>query len=355
MSKQLAQEFTRAIELQALRKTFAKFLLSHGYRAEKHWMKVSLVFFANVVRNSQKNSDANKLLFTCSDELPCELARCSFVCTPDGQGRITEATARRLVSGFGMQKRMDAIATKASSACYVPQVSTHKKGEQTTFTIFTARYNRSLSVANSTVEKFEKCGYNVCGADRVMFACLLLRYLVTAESGNNQLVADTSVVPDENIDFEFFASPLNVDETRMKTKSFCSAFPDTDVYFGSRGSFFFASPPAGSTCSFNPPYLLSAMNAAAERVLRLLETVPNLRVVCFLPGWSADVLLKLDRKEEYEMYKDVPFAAYDVLVDSKFLCVNKCYSKQELGYHDRHDGKYKNVADTSLLILENTQ
>jgi hypothetical protein len=355
MSQQLAQEFTRAIELEALRKNFAKFLLSRGYRIEKHWHKVSIVFFANVVRNSQDHNNADKILFTCSDELPSELSRCSFVRTPRDQTTISESEARDLISAFSMQKRMNAIASKVFKSHCVPQVNIKKDKEQTTFFIFTSRHKRILSLANKTVKKFENCGYRVCAQHKVQFACLLLRYLITSESGNNQLVADTSVIPDSKIDFEFFASPLNVSEERMKTKSYCSAFPDTDVPFGSRGSFFFVTPPQGSTCSFNPPYLLSLMNTAAERVLYLLETVPNLRIVCFLPGWSADVLLKLGRQKEYEIYKDTQFAAYDMLVNSKFLCDNKCYSKQELGYHDSHDGKYKNVADTSLLVLRNSK
>lgn len=89
----------------------------HGYRVERHWTKVFLIFFANIVRNSQEaghHNDADPLLFTCSDELPKELSRCSFVRTPNGQTTITEAKAQSLISAFGMQKRMDTIASNVT-------------------------------------------------------------------------------------------------------------------------------------------------------------------------------------------------------------------------------------------------
>ena len=51
------------------------------------------------------------------------------------------------------------------------------------------------------------------------------------------------------VNMECFASPLNSRYAR-----FCSAFPDTDAAFGSRGSFFHFRPTHGSFQA-NPPFV----------------------------------------------------------------------------------------------------
>ncbi|KAG1658716.1 hypothetical protein FOA52_005295 [Chlamydomonas sp. UWO 241] len=94
--------------------------------------------------------------------------------------------------------------------------------------------------------------------------------------------------------FECFASPLNA-----RWASYCSAFPDTDAPFGSRGSFFSAPAfaPAGALAAarggafqVNPPFTPSALNAAAHRVLSLLDAAAAagtaLTFAYVLPGWA---------------------------------------------------------------------
>ncbi|KAL0476984.1 hypothetical protein AKO1_006435 [Acrasis kona] len=80
---------------------------------------------------------------------------------------------------------------------------------------------------------------------------------------------------------ECFASPLN-----CYFSEFCSAFPDIDVYFGSRGSFFDFEPEQGSF-ECGPPYTVEVMDQAADRCIQLLEKAEGpLSFVVFVPEWT---------------------------------------------------------------------
>ncbi len=80
---------------------------------------------------------------------------------------------------------------------------------------------------------------------------------------------------------ECFASPFN-----CYFRHFCSAFPDVDVVFGSRGSFFDFKPIEGSF-ECGPPYTIEVMDSTANRCLRLLaETEKPLSFVVFVPEWT---------------------------------------------------------------------
>lgn len=75
---------------------------------------------------------------------------------------------------------------------------------------------------------------------------------------------------DLQVHHECYASPLN-----RRLPAFCSAFPDTDRHFGSRGSFFDFWPTAGSY-ECNPPFDNRSINACLEHVLRVLEHADGL-------------------------------------------------------------------------------
>jgi phosphorylated CTD-interacting factor 1 len=80
---------------------------------------------------------------------------------------------------------------------------------------------------------------------------------------------------------EVFASPFN-----CYFKHFCSAFPDTDVFFGSRGSFFDFEPVEGSF-ECGPPYTIEVMDRCAEHCIKLLESSDRpLSFVVFVPEWT---------------------------------------------------------------------
>eukprot|EP00916_Digyalum_oweni_P006564 GHVL01011234.1.p1 GENE.GHVL01011234.1~~GHVL01011234.1.p1 ORF type:complete len:801 (+),score=263.42 GHVL01011234.1:45-2447(+) len=68
-----------------------------------------------------------------------------------------------------------------------------------------------------------------------------------------------------HVNMECFASPLN-----CYFNTFCSAFYDTDKYFGSCGSFFDFEPTDGSF-EVGPPYTEEVMLKTAEHLLYLLE------------------------------------------------------------------------------------
>lgn len=79
--------------------------------------------------------------------------------------------------------------------------------------------------------------------------------------------------------FECFASPLN-----CRYSSYCSAFPDTDAVFGSKGSFFDFYPSRGSY-EVNPPFIESVMTAAVQHAHSLLEKSDDaLTFVFIVPG-----------------------------------------------------------------------
>ena len=68
-----------------------------------------------------------------------------------------------------------------------------------------------------------------------------------------------------HVTFECFASPFN-----CYFKQYCSAFSDTDCYFGSRGSFFELNPKSGSFQA-NPPFSEEVMQAMANHMILLLD------------------------------------------------------------------------------------
>ena len=79
--------------------------------------------------------------------------------------------------------------------------------------------------------------------------------------------------------FECFASPLN-----CRYSSYCSAFPDTDGIFGSKGSFFDFYPTSGSY-EVNPPFIESIMVASVDHSHKLLtDSSDGLSFVFIIPG-----------------------------------------------------------------------
>ncbi len=83
---------------------------------------------------------------------------------------------------------------------------------------------------------------------------------------------------------ELFASPLN-----CYFRHFCSAFPDIDMFFGSRGSCFNFTPAEGSF-EVGPPYTLEVMDETARYLDRQLEEAEKagrgLSFIVFVPIWK---------------------------------------------------------------------
>ncbi|XP_076039938.1 mRNA (2'-O-methyladenosine-N(6)-)-methyltransferase-like isoform X2 [Oratosquilla oratoria] len=82
------------------------------------------------------------------------------------------------------------------------------------------------------------------------------------------------------VTFECFASPLN-----CYFRQFCSAFPDTDSYFGSRGPILDFKPVCGSF-EANPPFCEELMEAMVRHFEKLLsESHEPLSFIVFVPEW----------------------------------------------------------------------
>jgi len=98
---------------------------------------------------------------------------------------------------------------------------------------------------------------------------LLARYTAIGGAGFQAAVGDDgfTVLADKlDVNFEAFASPLNC---RFET-GFCSAFPDTDAPFGSKGSFLNFWPTTGHF-EANPPFVPEIMSEMVVHIDELLE------------------------------------------------------------------------------------
>lgn len=94
------------------------------------------------------------------------------------------------------------------------------------------------------------------------------------------------------VTFECFASPLN-----CYFRQYCSAFPDTDSFFGSRGSILKFFPVAGSF-EVNPPFSEELMEATVNHLERLLtESQESLSFIVFFPDFRDPVPVALTKLE----------------------------------------------------------
>ncbi|KAL8179803.1 UNVERIFIED_CONTAM: Phosphorylated CTD-interacting factor 1 [Gekko kuhli] len=131
------------------------------------------------------------------------------------------------------------------------------------------------------------------------------------------------------VSFECFASPLN-----CYFKQYCSAFPDTDGYFGSRGGSFEA----------NPPFCEELMDAMVSHFENLLETSSEpLSFIVFIPEWRDPPTPALIRMEQSRFKRHqliLPAFDHEYRSGSQHIC------KKEEMY-------YKAVHNTAVLFLQN--
>ncbi|XP_070798003.1 mRNA (2'-O-methyladenosine-N(6)-)-methyltransferase isoform X3 [Pituophis catenifer annectens] len=131
------------------------------------------------------------------------------------------------------------------------------------------------------------------------------------------------------VSFECFASPLN-----CYFKQYCSAFPDTDGYFGSRGGSFQA----------NPPFCEELMDVMVTHFEKLLEASSEpLSFIVFIPEWRDPPPTALTRMEQSRFKRQqlvLPAFDHEYRSGSQHLC------KKEEMY-------YKAVHNTTVLFLQN--
>lgn len=85
-----------------------------------------------------------------------------------------------------------------------------------------------------------------------------------------------------HVQHECFASPLN-----FFFPTYCSVFPDTDVCFGSSGTFSDMSFEDGGSFQAGPPYNLNIMQKMVSRFHEALDTISKpLSFVCVVPDWE---------------------------------------------------------------------
>ena len=166
-------------------------------------------------------------------------------------------------------------------------------------------HNDPMGINNTHLMKLEQLYRFNCFDDRKfeMFLprvwCMLKRYqtyLGNMESQATQMALPVTVFEclqkSFGVTFECFASPTN-----CYFRQYCSAFADTDGYFGSRGPFLDFRPISGSFQA-NPPYCEELMEAMVNHFERLLsDSTEPLSFIVFLPEWrdpAPNALIKLE-------------------------------------------------------------
>ncbi|CAB0036887.1 unnamed protein product [Trichogramma brassicae] len=183
----------------------------------------------------------------------------------------------------------------------LPVIEFNHEGDQTML-----RYhNEGMCINTHYLTKLEYLYRFNCSDDRKfdLFIprvwCLLKRYqtyLGSTDSQATQMALPVTVFESLQrsfgVTFECFASPLN-----CYFKQFCSAFADTDSYFGSRGPFNDFRPVSGSF-QVNPPYCEELMDAMITHIESVLsDSSEPLSFIVFLPEWRdppPNALLKLE-------------------------------------------------------------
>lgn len=141
--------------------------------------------------------------------------------------------------------------------------------------------SESTDLKTANIVGSEVVDSSIHGFHRALFSCLARYNALLGHGMQCALPEDVFQVLHSYIqtNFECFASPLN-----CRYSSYCSAFPDTDAVFGSKGSFFDFYPSRGSY-EVNPPFIESVMSAAVQHAHSLLEKSDDaLSFVFIMPG-----------------------------------------------------------------------
>ena len=172
---------------------------------------------------------------------------------------------------------------------------------------------------------------------------LLCRYDMLEGGGlQSSLTGDVFDVLLEHFDCrtECFASPFN-----CRYERFCSAFPDTDMAFGSLGSFFDFDPtPEGGCFQANPPFISGFIEMMQERMDFLLKSTSKkpLMFIVFIPAWKETSGWKALNESQY-LTRHLLLSQKS---DPHFYCE---------GTQHRRRGRYRVATfDTSVFFLQNS-
>jgi len=143
-----------------------------------------------------------------------------------------------------------------------------------TFPIFGPRKDLLLSI-NPSVE---------------LLALMLVRYGCLLPSGQQWAIPKSvyqHLVSRYNVTVEGFASPVNSQIVSVRPDlRFCSLFPDTDVPYGSLGSFFDQSF-EGQSVMANPPFVPAILESTVQHINRICSTATGpVRFFLWVPDWT---------------------------------------------------------------------
>ena len=174
---------------------------------------------------------------------------------------------------------------------------------------------------------------------------VLLRYHGTQGGGGFQAAAHAEVFgtlgAHLGADMEAFASPLN-----CRFAPFCTAFPDTDVWFGGAASFFDTDPAAaaeaagGASFEANPPFVpavLSRMQAHVEAAL--LATSAPLSFAVIIPQWEGE--------DGWRGLADSP------MLRRRFTVAQREHGYLEGSQHWRRSSFRVSTCDTTVFVIQN--
>lgn len=124
--------------------------------------------------------------------------------------------------------------------------------------------------------------------DELMYCCVRRYQTLFGQSGANYHAAAPSKIfqtleNEFEVKQECFASPFNA-----HFSTFCSAFPDVDQWFGSKGSFFDFKPKTGSF-EVGPPYVAEVMLKTVKHINSLLDSSQPLSFILYVPDWRDPV------------------------------------------------------------------
>lgn len=147
---------------------------------------------------------------------------------------------------------------------------------------------------------------------------------------------------DLGVTSEIFASPLNCRFALPAACGYCSASPDVDAVFGSRGSFFHCSPLSGAFVA-NPPFDPLVVAAMARRMEHLLNAADErgdaLTFAVVVPNW--------------QMPRGPHLPAWQLLHDSPHTRCALVLPKGSHSYCEQMDGKpTPSRHATSVMVLQ---
>ncbi|KAI5705279.1 hypothetical protein M8J75_013550 [Diaphorina citri] len=220
----------------------------------------------------------------------------------------------------------------STPSCRMPSIEYHPDKEQ----IMLRFQNDTVTVNSLHFQKLEHLYRYSCFDDKKfeLFLprvwCLLKRYTtflgqVTAQSGKTQASLPGPVFECLNkhfgVTFECFASPLN-----CYFRQYCSMFPDTDSYFGSRGPILDLKAVSGSFQA-HPPYCEELMEATVGHFEHLLADSPEpLSFIVFVPDFrdpSPSALVKLEASHFKRKQVVVPAFEHEFRIGVQPFVTNK--------------------------------